>query len=139
MTLTGQGTKTMTNGDWYRGYFNNGALFGSGKFTTENFQNEKQSVTIEGNFQNSSPSGQCTLTTASRKFTGFMVDFIFTRDITIEYQEGERQAMMVYEGTVKGLLRHGKGKVTCEGQVFYEGDWMHDKRHGKAIVYDIKT
>lgn len=49
---------------------------------------------------------------------------------TISYSNGD-----VYSGTVKGILRHGRGTITIKktGEV-YSGDFVSDKLTGKAVV-----
>ncbi|MBE6681506.1 MAG: hypothetical protein E7600_04380 [Ruminococcaceae bacterium] len=51
------------------------------------------------------------------------------KKLTIKYSTGD-----VYEGGLKGVLRHGYGKITYKDGNVYEGDFINDVRTGNAKI-----
>ena len=128
--------KYYPNGDVYIGEWENNKINGKGKYTYSNGN------FYEGQFKNDLRHGKGKMTVNGKVYEGeWENDKNFLIDLKVKYgaqiqKQTYGSVKDVYEGQMRGNVRHGKGKYIWKGGThdgdFYIGDWKDGKMTGKG-------
>ena len=105
--ITGPGEQIDYNGTIYEGGFLNGLFFGKGSIKFKN----------------------------GDEFKGEFYEGEMRKGTFIYGNEDNSEKNYIYIGELNGEIRNGKGKMIYRNRDIYEGDWKHNKKHGKGILY----
>lgn len=122
----GLGVMTVESQHEYNGEFKNGHYHGSG--TLQNFEDGSSFV---GFFQEGKKHGKAVLTlkNAEAVIQGYWIQDILITG-TILYKNGAK-----YNGELRKLKKHGRGKMTYADGSVYIGDWKEDIRKGQGKLH----
>ena len=134
-TMSGEGKLSFTDGSFYKGSFFQGLKNGFGKEVRIN--DEGNSYTIEGNWFNDFPHGECKVIQSSNIHE---VSYYYGENINKNFDGKVEEHVYpnnhVYSGSIVKGLPEGEGSMFFNGGQKYFGSWKEGKPNGFGTLIE---